>query len=49
MIYLFYTSYISVELAHHDIVCAKVGKGGIIEAIPEDLVCTRYEPTSNRT
>ena len=27
---IFYTTYISVDLAHHEIFCAKVGKGGII-------------------
>ena len=32
MVYLFYTTYISVDLAHHKIFCAKVGKGGIKEA-----------------
>ena len=30
MVYLFYTTYISVDLAHHKIFRAKVGKGGII-------------------
>ena len=25
-----YTTYISVDLAHHEVFCAKVGKGGII-------------------
>ena len=29
MVYLFYTTYISVDLAHHEIFHAKVGKGGI--------------------
>ena len=29
MVYLFYTTYISVDLAHHEILRAKVGKGGI--------------------
>ena len=29
MVYLFYTTYISVDLAHHEIVRAKVGKVGI--------------------
>ena len=29
MIYLFYTTYISVDLAHQEIFYAKVGKGGI--------------------
>ena len=31
MVYLFYTTNISVDLAHHEIVHAKIGKGGIIE------------------
>ena len=30
MVYLFYTTYISVDLAHHGIFRAKVGKGGIM-------------------
>ena len=30
MVLLFYTTYISVDLAHHDIFRAKVGKGGIM-------------------
>ena len=29
MVLLFYTTYISVDLAHHEIFCDKVGKGGI--------------------
>ena len=29
MVQLFYTTYISVDLAHHEISRAKVGKGGI--------------------
>ena len=29
MVLLFYTTYISVDLAHHEIFRAKVGKGGI--------------------
>ena len=29
MVLLLYTTYISVDLAHHEIVRAKVGKGGI--------------------
>ena len=29
MVKLFYTTYISVYLAHHEIFRAKVGKGGI--------------------
>ena len=32
MVLLFYTTYISVDLAHHKIFCAKVGKGGIIRS-----------------
>ena len=27
---VFYTTYISIDLAHHEIFCAKVGKGGIM-------------------
>ena len=30
---LFYTTYISVDLAHHEIVRAKVGKDGILRQI----------------
>ena len=29
MVLLFYTTYISVDLAHHETFRAKVGKGGI--------------------
>ena len=29
MVYLFYTTFISVDVAHHEIFNAKVGKGGI--------------------
>ena len=29
MVLLFYTTYISVDHAHHELFCAKVGKGGI--------------------
>ena len=29
MVYLFYTTYISVDLAHHELFHAKVGKRGI--------------------
>ena len=29
MVLLFYTTYICVDLAHDEIFCAKVGKGGI--------------------
>ena len=38
-ILLFYTTYISVDLAHHEIFRAKVGKGGIIYDI---LGCHLY-------
>ena len=34
MAYLFYTTYISVDLAHHRLFLAKVGKGGIKSTIP---------------
>ena len=30
IVLLFYSTYISVYLAHHEIFCAKVGKGGIM-------------------
>ena len=33
MVYLFYTSYISVDIAHHEIYPAKVGKVGISSII----------------
>ena len=36
MVYLFYTTSISVELAHHEIFHAKVGKDGI-----RNLTCSR--------
>ena len=35
MVLLFYTTYISVDLAHHEIFRAKVGKGGIKVDIPD--------------
>ena len=34
MVVLFYTTYISVDLAHHEIVHAKVGKGCILSVNP---------------
>ena len=34
MVLLFYTTYISVDIANHKIFCAKVGKGGI-----NSLIC----------
>ena len=30
MVYLFYTTYTSVDLPHHEIFRAKVGKGGSV-------------------
>ena len=33
MVQLFYTTYISVDLAHHKIFRAEVGKGGIHDSI----------------
>ena len=33
MVLLFYTTYISVDLAHHEIFRAKVGEGGIKNSI----------------
>ena len=33
MVYIFYTSYISVDVAHHEIYRAKVCKGGISSII----------------
>ena len=35
MVLLFYTTYISVDLAHHEIFRAKVGKGGIKVDMPD--------------
>ena len=37
MVLLFYTTYISVDLAHHKIFCAKVGQGGINDIIKSDV------------
>ena len=44
MVKLFYTTYISVDLVHHKIFCAKVGKGGIKTAILQtrDKTLFRY-------
>ena len=36
MVYLFYTTYISADLAHHEICNAKVGKGGIKDHISKN-------------
>ena len=33
MVYLFYTTYISVDIAHHEIYRAKDGKGGIRQCV----------------
>ena len=35
MVLLFYTTYISVDLAHHELFRAEVGKGGIIKRTPD--------------
>ena len=35
MVYLSYTAYISVDLAHHEKLRAKVGKGGIKPVTPQ--------------
>ena len=35
MVLLCYTTYISVDLANHEIFCAKVGKGGKISNYEE--------------
>ena len=43
MVYLFYTTYIGVDLAHHEIFRAKFGKGGIIyNRSPEPLLVHYY-------
>ena len=42
MVELFYTTYISVDLGHHEIYCANVGKGGIIFAVKtKRLLCSK--------
>ena len=41
MVYLFHTTYISVDIAHHEILNAQVGKGGIK---PGKLYTKRYKP-----
>ena len=41
MVLLFYTTYISVDLAHHEIFHAQVGKGGI-----NDLLLQTCSPAS---
>ena len=35
----FYTTYISVDLVHHEIFCAKVGKDGINYMLSLNLIC----------
>ena len=37
MVYLFYTTYISVDLAHQELFRAKAGKGGIMQVIKMEL------------
>ena len=40
MVYLFYTTYISVDLAHHEVFRAIVGNGGLeIASEPSIRVC----------
>ena len=39
---LFSTTYISVDLAHHVIVRAEVGKGGINSVSPQRKKCTMF-------
>ena len=41
MVLLFYTTYISVDLAHHELFCAKLGKGGINKYI--DLKMDQFD------
>ena len=40
MVYLFYTTYISVDLTHHEIFRAKVGKSGTIDGLADIGMCT---------
>ena len=42
MVYLFYTTYISIDLAYHELFCAKAGKGGILKVYSR-LKCIKYE------
>ena len=44
MVLLFYTTYISVDLAHHEIFCAKVGEGGIISSVTIFSLNKSYKP-----
>ena len=42
-----YTTYISVDIAHHEILNAKFGKGGINRVIPSKYaVLVNHRPTS---
>ena len=41
MVLLFYTTYISVDLAHHEIFRAEVGKGGISNFKPTKFLHIR--------
>ena len=43
MVLLFYTAYFSVDLAHHDMFRAKVGKGGINVHISMEAKCKHFE------
>ena len=44
MVLLFYTTYISEDLAHHEIFRAKVGKGGItlVSTIKYELLYKKW-------
>ena len=42
MVLLFYTTYICVDLAHHEIFRAKVGKGGIIDSRWPKILCYSF-------
>ena len=41
MVLLFYTTYISVDLAHHMVICYKAGKGGVIAVIQTFLAACK--------
>ena len=42
MVKLFYTSYMSVDLAHDELLCAKVGKGAIKKNVLELLFSLNF-------
>ena len=47
MVLLFYTTYISVDIAHHEIFHAKDGKCGIKKVYCNRIKCTKYETFEN--